>query len=144
MRSRQARVVIVALVIALTAGHAQVAMATGQSLKRSVGNITQAPLDVALVPVAAALTSVRNSSKCKKLRWKPVCVAVGTGWHTLLGLGGAAGRGAGGVIELPLGLAFLFSSKDGPAVFDPSGVAALVDVPTDVYDIKFGMIHVED
>lgn len=143
MRSYQTRILVLALVVALTACHAHVALATATSLKRSVENITQAPLDLALAPGVSAMVTVRNMKKCRRLLW-PVCLPVGTLWHSGLNTAGATARAAGGILELPFALGFLFTSKDGPAFFDAEGVASLVTVPSRVYDVKFGLFHVED
>lgn len=83
--------------------------AGGQTLKRSVGNLTQFPLDMLLAPIQAG----NRLNKNLKTEQDPMAlkvVMIVPGWIFLTGnnVFGATMRAFAGVVELPPGLFLLF------------------------------------
>ena len=102
------RIAIVALAAVVTLSPS-LSQAGGQTLKRSVGNITQFPLDILLAPVQAGNRINKNMKETKDPTALKVVMLV-PGWVFLTGTNafGATMRAFAGVFELPPGLFLLF------------------------------------
>jgi hypothetical protein len=138
---------VAAGVIGVLSLRAADAGASVESLKRSFENMTQGPLDLLLTPVVAGQTAYQNlkgegATTGEMIRIGPVA------YGGLLIMDWAAGffRTLSGFAELPFGLGALaaspFTDWQPPAFFDADKPPALVDHPTSVYHIKFGVAHV--
>jgi hypothetical protein len=145
MMARASRLVAAALVTVVSL-HVAPVRAGVEPLKRSVENITQGPLDFALTPFVAGQTAYRNIRADQPTAGGRIVL----GFFTYVGLlmvdAAAAGfRTWTGFLEFPVGLGALaatpFTDKDLPAFFDVKQSRALVDHPTKVFDVKFGVYH---
>ncbi len=120
------------------------ASATPETLKRSVGNILFAPLDIAASPVAAGKALYTNLREIDDARWKRIVFPI-PGYIWILGvqIGGGAIREIAGLLELVPGLGLLFFDADLDPLFGPiERNEALVDVETPPLNIKFGVNYV--
>src|SRR5262245_45729671 len=130
--------------VALVAGPAG---ATVTPLKRSVENVLQAPLDAVLTPVVAAKTAYTNIGNEDHTAFGDVTLGFVT-WTGLVVFDWFASgfRFMSGAFEFPIGLSALaatpFTDKDPPPLMDLSQTPALVDHPTEYFDVKFGVYHV--
>ncbi len=106
--SLSSRIAIVALAAVLTLAPS-LSQAGGQTLKRSLGNITQFPLDIVLAPVQAGNRLAKNMKTEKDPLALKIVMTV-PGWIFLTGNNafGATMRAFAGVVELPPGLFLLF------------------------------------
>lgn len=102
------RIAVVAFVGVLTLAPS-LSQAGGQTLKRSVGNLTQFPLDIVFAPVQAGNRIVKNMKTEKDPLALKIVMTV-PGWVFLTGTNafGATMRAFAGVVELPPGLFLLF------------------------------------
>ena len=117
------------------------AAADTETLKRSIENLTQFPLDVALSPVVAGYTIYQNMNSIEDSPGVRIFYPIpGFAWNTMVQ--GAAGilRGMTGLIEFVPGIVLLFSDAEFEPLFDPADENdALVDYETDFYWLKFGV-----
>lgn len=115
--------------------------ASPQTLRRSVGNIVQFPLDLVLSPVVAAKSIYTNLRTVDdSLAVKIVYPVPGFFWVTSVQAGAAVLRGVAGLVEFIPGLILVPFETDLDPLFDPvHRNAALVDVDTPPLYIKFGV-----
>jgi hypothetical protein len=119
------------------------AQATPETLKRALGNILFAPLDVALSPVVAAKTvydGVRfiDDSLGVRLAY-PV---PGVFWNTGIVAGMGVIREITGLLELLPGLILFFSEDDLDPLLDPAEEGdALVEIRNEWLPIRFGVLY---
>jgi hypothetical protein len=115
--------------------------ASPETLKRSIENLTQWPLDLALSPVVAGKTVYQGLQDIDDSTAVKIAYPVpGFVWVTFVQAGTAVLRGLTGVIEFLPGLGLLFFDADLDPLFDPADDnEALVDFETPVYHIKFGI-----
>ena len=141
MSSCVQRFCALATLVALAIAVASPASASPETLKRSMGNILFAPLDLALSPVVAAhavYTNLRDvdDSLGVKLAY-PIPALV---WNTGVQIGCAAIREITGLIEFVPGLGLLFFEADMTEMFAPvERGSALVDIETPPLRVKFGV-----
>jgi hypothetical protein len=119
------------------------AQASPETLKRSLGNILFAPLDVALAPVVGAKTvydGVRFIDDSLGVRiFYPI---PGVIWNTGIVAGIGVIREMTGLIELIPGLLLFFSKDDLDPLLDPAESAdALVEIENDFLPIRFGLLY---
>ena len=120
------------------------ASATPETLKRSVGNILFAPLDIAASPVTAGKALYTNLREIDDARWKRIVFPI-PGYLWILGvqIGGGAIRAIAGLLELVPGLGLLFFDADLDPLFSPAERNdALLDLETPPLKIKFGVNYV--
>jgi hypothetical protein len=115
--------------------------ASPETLKRSVENLTQWPLDLALSPVVAGKTVVQGLQDIDDSTAVKIAYPVpGFVWVTFVQAGTAVLRGLTGVFEFLPGLGLLPFDADLDPLFDPADEnEALVDFETPVYDFRFGI-----
>lgn len=114
--------------IALAAGLATLlvlapasSQASPETLRRSVGNIVQSPLDLVLAPVVAGRTVVTNLRDIDDTPGVRVFYAVpGYLWLTGVQVGAAVLRGVSGCLELLPGVFLLPFETDIDPLFDPA------------------------
>ena len=128
------------LALAAAAFTPPAASATPATLKRSVENLTQWPLDLALSPVVAGNTIYNNLSSVDDSTGVRIAYPIpGFIWTTSVQVGAAVLRGVTGVFELLPGLILLPLDADLDPLFDPAVEnSALVDYDNPVYHVKFG------
>src|SRR5262245_8766161 len=135
---------VLVVVVAICVGPAR---ATVQPLKRSVENFTQGPLDAVLAPFTVGQTTYRNM----EAEGGSTAGKVSLGTITYLGLlimntTASCFRTWTGLLEFPVGLGALaasaFTDKDPPPFYAVKSMPALVDHPSEVFDVKFGVYHV--
>jgi hypothetical protein len=119
------------------------AQASPETLKRALGNILFAPLDVVLSPVVAAKTvydGVRYIDDSLGVRLAyPV---PGVIWNTGIVAGIGVIREMTGLLELIPGLLLFFSEDDLDPLLDPAESAdALVEIENDLLPIRFGVLY---
>ena len=120
------------------------AFATPETLKRSVGNILFAPVDIAASPITAGKALYTNLREIDDARWKRIVFPI-PGYLWILGvqIGGGAIREIAGLLELVPGLGLLFLDADLDPLFGPAERNdALVDLETPPLNIKFGVNYV--
>ena len=120
------------------------ASATPETLKRSVGDILFAPLDIATSPVTAGKALYTNLREIDDARWKRIVFPI-PGYLWILGvqIGGGAIREIAGLLELVPGLGLLFFDADLNPLFGPvERSEALVDLKTPPLNIKFGVNYI--
>jgi hypothetical protein len=118
------------------------ALAGTDTLKRSIGNILFAPLDLVAAPFVAGKTVVNNLQNIDDTRAVQIAYAgPGVIWLTGVNAFSAVLREATGLIELVPGIALLpFPDTNMDPLFDPvERGEALVDYETPPLDIKFGV-----
>jgi len=105
------------------------AEASPETLRRSVGNLLQAPLDLALAPVVAGRTLVNNLRDIDDTTPVRIAYAVpGYFWLTGVQAGAALLRGVAGGLELLPGILLLPLETDLDPLYDPADRgAALVE-----------------
>ncbi len=120
------------------------ASATPETLKRSMGNVLFAPLDIAASPVTAGKALYTNLREIDDARWKRIVFPI-PGYLWILGvqIGGGAIREIAGLLELAPGLGLWFFDADLDPLFDPvERNDAWVDLETPPLKIKFGVNYV--
>lgn len=116
--------------------------AGGQTLKRSVGNLTQFPLDILLSPIQGA-NRINKNLKTHNDPTALKVVMIVPGWIFLTGVNafGATMRGMAGIFELPAGL-FLLTRKDAemyPLFPITQRAGALYDKDTKAFHFMIGI-----
>ena len=116
------------------------ASATPATFKRSIENLTQWPLDLALSPVVAGKTIYTNLQDVNDSTGVRIAYPIpGFVWTTSVQVGAAVLRGVTGVFEFLPGLILLPLDADMDPLFDPAvESSALVDYDNPVYHVKFG------
>jgi hypothetical protein len=143
MRSRFLLSLILTLACGLGLPWARPAAAQSAAVKRAVENILLAPLDFVVAPVTAYKTLDVNMETTMESTGGRVTTGI-FGYPLVLGAYGvlAGFREAAGIIELPVGLALwpvnAFHKVSVSAFFDEGEAAALVDVPSSAFHLKFG------
>jgi hypothetical protein len=118
------------------------AMAGAQTLKRGVGNIVQAPVDVILGPITAGIVEYRNLRNVDDTLAVRIAYAL-PGYFWLLGItwGASVLRCVAGFLEFIPGLFLVFTDAEMDPMFSPveRGEAVIWDYPTTVMDFKVGV-----
>jgi hypothetical protein len=117
------------------------AAASPETLRRSIGNILFAPLDIGLSPVVAGHTIYRNLNEIDdSIGVRIVYPLPGYVWNVGLTIGSGAIREISGLLELLPGLILLPFEADMSPLFAPAEKAnALVDYDTPPLHFKFGI-----
>jgi hypothetical protein len=130
--------------------------ASPETLRRSVGNIVQAPIDVLLSPVVAARTLVTNLRDVDDtIPVRVVYAAPGYVWLTGVQVGASVLRGVAGALELVPGVFLMPFETDIDPLFDPADRgAALVElenplaensvvrwIPLVTWNVRFGVTY---
>lgn len=131
------------LALAFTVLAASPMAATPDTLKRSIENITQFPLDFALAPVVAAQSVYTNMNDIGDSPGVRLFYPIpGFFWNSFVQGGAAILRGITGVIEFLPGLALLFTDAELDPIFDiADDQEGLVDYETDFFYVKFGISY---
>ena len=140
-RGRRARAALLALLPLLSLSPAGPALATSQTLQRSLQNVLFAPLDLVLTPVTAGWAVARNLERSEDSRAVKVAFA-GPGWLWNSGVLALASvvRELTGLLELLPGLVLIPFEADLAPLFHPAESSpALVDVETPALNIRFGI-----
>jgi hypothetical protein len=140
--ARLARRRLPALLALLTALFvASPAAATYDTLKRSLGNILFAPVDMVLSPVVATNTVYNNLRDIDdSMGVRVVYVPAGAAWNTGVQAMAAVIREITGLIEFVPGLMVLFLDADLDPIYAPVERGdALMDVDTPVIRLKTGV-----
>jgi len=126
---------------ALLLSAATPAAASPETLRRSIGNILFAPIDIALSPVVAAHSIYRNLNDIDdSLGVRIVYPIPGFAWNLGVQIGAGAIREISGLLELVPGIFLLPFEVDMSPLFAPAEKAdALVDTETTPLNIKFGI-----
>jgi hypothetical protein len=117
------------------------ASASPETLKRSLGNIIFAPLDIVLAPAAAGKIIYTNMREIEDSQWVRIVYPIpGFVWVTGVTIGGGILREVSGLLELLPGIGLAFMEADLDPIFAPvERGEALVDVETVAINVKFGM-----
>ncbi len=116
--------------------------ASPETLKRSVGNMLQGPLDLLLAPVTAAKGVSTKIVDIEDSNWvRAIFLAPGYIWYTGVIVGAGVLRVITGGLELVPGILLLPFDADLDPLFDPVERApALVELDTPCcIDIRFGL-----
>ena len=136
-----ARGAFVAVALTLALGAASPAQAGPDVLKRSVGNILFAPVDMVLSPFIAAntiYTNLRNVDDSLGVR--VAYVPMGFAWNTGVQAMGAVTREITGLIELVPGIGLFFLDADMDPLLAPVERGnALMTVDNEIFPIKVGI-----
>ena len=140
-RSDIRRWVGIASALGLALSVASPAAASPETLKRAVGNIIFAPLDLVFAPAVAGKIIYTNMRDIDDSQWVRIVYPIpGFFWVTGVTIGGGIIREITGLIELLPGIGLAFLEADLDPLFAPiERGEALVDVETEVLNIKFGM-----
>jgi hypothetical protein len=131
--------------VALAAGclalSAAPAGASPQTLKRSVQNLTQAPLDIAAAPVTSAVSIYRNMMSIGDTTAVRIFYPIpGVAWNTMVNVGSGVLRGVTGIMEFVPGLILLPFDADIDPLFDPAeDNEGLVNWENGIYDVNFAV-----
>jgi hypothetical protein len=137
-RAARVAALLVALLTAVASGPAQ---GSPRTLRRSLGSILFAPVDLALSPIVAT----RGIARSLKATQDPTAVRVGfavpgVAWNTGVQALAAVVREISGLLEFPAGLCLLAFEADLEPLYAPSERGeALVDVQTPALRIRFGI-----
>ncbi len=152
--SLSSRATLIALTVALLGLSSAPAAASPETLRRSVGNLVQAPLDMLLAPVVAGRTLYQNLRDIDDTLAVQVVYALpGYVWLTGLHVGAGALRGIAGALEFLPGLILLPLETDLDPLYDPAEtggamveldnplaeVDSLYYVPLITWHVKFGI-----
>lgn len=120
------------------------AAASPETLKRSVTNLTMAPLDLVSAPVAAVWTIRRNLADVDDSRnVRLFYPAPGFVWVTMNHAGASVLRGVAGALEFLPGLGLVFFETDMSPLFPPAvDNEALVNYETPLLNVKFGLDYI--
>lgn len=140
--ARRVRIILfaagLALCFALTPSTAE---ASHRTLVRAVGNLVQAPLDVALAPVTAGQTWITNLRDVEDTRAVRIAYAVpGYFWLVGMSLGAACIRGVTGMIELIPGMALVPVQADLDPLYDHvANSEGIFFYDNQIFPINFGV-----
>jgi hypothetical protein len=131
----------IALAVGGLAAVPPVASATPATFKRSIENLTQWPLDLALSPVVAGKTIYENLNSVDDSTGVRIAYPIpGYIWTTSVQVGASVLRGVTGVFEFLPGLFLLPFDADMDPLFDPAAEnEGLVDFDNSIYHVKFGI-----
>ena len=145
--------VAIALVLAIGPSSAQ---ASPETLRRSLGNLIQAPLDVVLAPVVAGRTLVNNLRDIDDTTAvRVVFAAPGYLWLTGVQAGAGVLRGVSGGLELIPGIFLMPFETDIDALYDPADRgSAMIEyenplaendilrwIPLVTWNVRFGVTY---
>lgn len=140
--SLRSRALVVACAISLSVLSSGGASASSDTLKRSVSNITQAPLDLILAPMNGLLSVITRMGEQED----PTAVRIaffvpGVIWNTGVNIGASTIRMITGTLELIPGvLLFPVDADLGPLFSAVDSAGALVEFETPCcLDVKFGI-----
>jgi hypothetical protein len=138
---RQRRAFAAALALLVASFVASPAAATYETLKRSLGNIVFAPVDMVLSPVVASNVVYNNLRDVEdSLGVRIAYVPMGLCWNTGTQAMSAVVREIAGLIEFVPGLLVLFLDADLDPIYAPVERGnALMDVETQVIRLKMGV-----
>jgi hypothetical protein len=127
------------LMVALAA--AGPAQAGPDVLKRAVGNILFAPIDMALSPIVAAHTLYNNLRNVEdSVGVRVAYVPVGFCWNSGVQAMGAVTREITGLLELLPGIGLFFLQADMDPLYAPVERGnALLTVENDIFPVKIGV-----
>lgn len=130
---------------ALLVAVAAPASATPATLKRSVQNLTQWPLDIALAPYTSGKAIAENLNAQGDTTAVKIAYPVpGYVWNLFVNVGASVLRGVTGVIEFVPGLILLPLDAELRPLFDPAEASpAVVDWQNPVYDLRFGVSYTQ-
>lgn len=137
--ARRALVACALLVASLVA--ASPAKAGPDVLKRSVGNIVFAPIDLVLSPFVGAHVLYNNLRDVDdSLGVRVAYVPMGFAWNTGVQAMGAVTREISGLIELLPGIGLFFLEADMDPLFAPPERGnALLSVESEIFPVKVGV-----
>ena len=117
------------------------AAASPETLRRSVGNIIWAPVDILLAPVVSAKTIYTNMQDIDDTPGVRIVYPLpGFVWNCFVQFGGGIIREIAGILELGPGIGLFFLEADLDPLFDPvERGEALVDIDTAPLAVKFGV-----
>jgi hypothetical protein len=133
------------LTVALAAGCLSLAAAPAgaspQTIKRSIQNLTQAPLDIAASPVTSAVSIYRNITTIGDTTAVRIAYPIpGFAWNTMVNAGAGVLRGVTGIMEFVPGLILIPFEADIDPLFDPAeDNAGLVQWENGIYDVNFAV-----
>jgi hypothetical protein len=137
----RARGAVVAAALMLALGAASPAQAGPDVLKRSLGNIIFAPVDLVLSPFIAAntlYTNLRNVDDSLGVR--VAYVPMGFAWNTGVQGMGAVVREITGLIELVPGIGLFFLDADMDPLLAPVERGnALMSVDSEFFPVRIGI-----
>jgi hypothetical protein len=112
-----------------------------QTLKRSVENITQSPLDIVMSPFVAVRSIYRNMRDIDdSTAVRIVYPLPGFAWNTMVQVGAGTLRGVTGCMELIPGIILLPFETDLDPLFDPADEqTGWVNWDNPVYRVNFGI-----
>jgi hypothetical protein len=118
------------------------ALASPETLKRSISNLTQAPLDLVFSPMVGLLAvATRMNEQQDPVAVRVVFAVPGVIWNTGVNIGASVIRFVTGGIELIPGVLLMPFEADLDPMYSPvANAAALVEVDTPCcIDVKFGI-----
>jgi len=129
---------LAASLLALPAGPAG---ASPKTLKRSIENITQFPLDAGMAPIVSGWTIYKNMRNIGDSTGVRIFYPIpGYAWNLMVNVGASVLRGVSGVLEFAPGVVLLPFDADLDPLFDPAvDNSGLVQWENGIYDIKFGI-----
>ena len=132
---------LVAVALLLALGAASPAQAGPDVLKRSLGNIIFAPIDLVLSPFIAANTMYTNLRNVDdSLGVRIVYVPMGFAWNTGVQGMGAVVREITGLIELVPGIGLFFLDADMDPLLAPVERGnALMSVESEFFPVRIGI-----
>ena len=135
------RMMSVALAAGCLALSAAPAGASPQTLKRSVQNLTQAPLDIAAAPVTSVVTIYKNMTSIGDTTAVRIFYPIpGFAWNTMVNVGAGVLRGVTGIMEFVPGIILLPFDADIDPLFDPAeDNEGLVNWENGIYDVNFAV-----
>ena len=135
------RTLTVALVAGCLSLAAAPAGASPQTIKRSIQNLTQAPLDVATSPVVSAVSIYRNITTIGDTTAVRIFYPIpGFAWNTMVNAGAGVLRGVTGIMEFVPGLILIPFEADIDPLFDPAeDNSGLVKWENGIYDVNFAV-----
>ena len=115
--------------------------ASPKTLKRSIENLTQFPLDVAASPVVAGYTIYKNMRDIGDSTAVRIFYPLpGFCWNVMVQVGAGVLRGVTGAIELVPGIILLPFDADLDPLFDPAvDSTGLVNWQNGIYDVNFAI-----
>ena len=135
------RTLTVALVAGCLSLAAAPAGASPQTIKRSIQNLTQAPLDIAAAPVVSAVTIYKNITTIGDTTAVRIFYPIpGFAWNTMVNMGAGVLRGVTGIMEFVPGLILIPFEADIDPLFDPAeDNAGLLQWENGIYDVNVGV-----
>jgi hypothetical protein len=133
---RLSAAILAAGLLALPAAPAD---ASPKTLKRSLENMTQGPLDVAAAPVSAGWAIYNNMRSIGDTTAVRIFYPLpGFCWNTMVNVGAGTLRTFTGVLEFVPGLVLLPFEADLDPLFDPVyNAPSLVNWENGIYDVDF-------